>query len=273
MKQDKTEALQQIIKKLETDVNFGITVVDTSDENNQFNILCNSTNEAISSKYGNATNYFENLFKQGIQSIRIHGRKRNGTVNTAKGLKINWKESNVVPLELNFDSKEPTAEQPVVTVMEEEPYAMRKSIKDKGLRGLSGVEIYRVHDYDRIQNALVKAETKIDVLTAKVSELEKVNLTNELLGVKKIQTTESQAKMLEAGKEYAGPVLNFLTGLMNKNNPSPGLGNPQLSPIKQRFMKTDDEFLKELEPIANLMDNQDFLDKLNVLLVEFNTAV
>lgn len=251
----KQEQLQQIINKLETDKNFAITVKNSTG----FKLVCNATNEALIAKNGSAKDFFETLYKSGTKSVTILPRKRNGSYT---GGKPNYMaHPTIATLEFNF---EPLQTEP--TVYPAPP--IQQPIYPQGLNGMAGVEVYRVHDYDRISNALIKSEAKCEMLETKVKDLEKENLTNELLGTKSVQKSQAQADLLDKGKEYVPLLLEIIKG---RNPVQVGLGQAQnLSVIKQQFMNADDDFLNELMPVATGMQNSDFVSKLNVLLTEFN---
>lgn len=134
--------------------------------------------------------------------------------------------------------------------------------------GLTGMEAYRVFDYDRVNNELIQERAKREAAEAKVLELEKKCFKNEVLGTKSVQQTEAQAALLEKGSLFIPLVQEFIKS-RNGAPTVPGLGQP-VSEIKQLFMNQPDTLLQDLLPVAHGLQNQDFDSELQQLLTKYN---
>ena len=267
----KQEQLQQFIDKLETDKSFAITVVDTSQEDNPTSMICNATNEDLKRDYTSAKNYFEFIFKQGVKSVKIYGKKKNGHIVRKNGTFQNWKDClTIEPLEFTFKTSEKSKAQDNV-VISNSPAYVPPQLKSHS-NALTGAETYRVHDYDRLSHLSAKYEVENELLKKEVAKLERQLFEQDTLGTKSVEKTKAQADMLNS------PIAQMLAKVMTyKMMPTTfqpvvqGL-NGGISPIKQRFLNADDEFLQDLEPVAMLMEDPVFVADLNVLLEKHKVA-
>lgn len=252
----KQEQLEQIIYKLENDPYTSIHVKGGVLNSNS-TIIGNATNEMLVAEYGSATNFFNKLFESGITKVSIQERRKNGSTYKKIG----------EPIEMNFvknaaQDQQAQPEPKTAPVHEAVPYYAQPNNP-----GLTGVEAHRFYDYERLQRENIKLEAKNEVLEQRVRDLERENLTNELLGVKKIETAKANAELMEK----AAPFMPLLQSLISRNAPAavPGLGQP-LSPIKQQFVAQSDSLLEDLIPVAHGLQNDEFEAELQQLLIKYN---
>lgn len=270
----KQELLQRYKDKLESDAMFAITVADITDEENQFVIVCNKTNELLIRDYGSFNGFLEAIYKEGARKVRITPRKRNGS-NPNRNGQISWKPTNVIetlefelkPKNMAHDQESKTQPQPVAPAPVEKPTCQAMPLMGTS-PGLTGMEAYRVFDYDRVNNELIQERAKREAAEAKVLELEKEVFKNEVLGTHKVQQTEAQAKLLETGSAFIPLIQDIIKG-RNAAPTVPGLGQP-VSEIKQLFMNQPDSLLQDLLPVAHGLQNQDFDSELQQLLTKYN---
>lgn len=269
----KQELLHHYKDKLESDAMFAITVEDITDEENQFVIVCNKTNESLIRDYGSFNGFLEAIYKEGARKVRITPRKRNGQ-NRGR---ISWKPTNIIevlefelkPKNVAHDQESKTQPQPAATApapVATPTYQAMPLMENP--TGLTGMAAYRVFDYDRVNNELIQERTKREAAEAKVLELEKKVFENEILGTHKVQQTEAQAKLLETGSVYIPLIQEIFKG-RNAAPTVPGLGQP-VSEIKQLFMNQPDSLLQDLLPVAHGLQNQDFDSELQQLLTKYN---
>lgn len=269
----KQQLLQQYKDKLESDAMFAITVEDITDEENQFVVVCNKTNESLIRDYGSFNGFLETIYKEGARKVRITPRKRNGQ----SGGRINWKNATTIevlefelkPINVAHDQESKTQPQPAATApapVATPTYQAMPLMENP--TGLTGMAAYRVFDYDRVNNELIQERTKREAAEAKVLELEKKVFENEILGTHKVQQTEAQAKLLETGSVYIPLIQEIFKG-RNAAPTVPGLGQP-VSEIKQLFMNQSDSLLQDLLPVAHGLQNQDFDSELQQLLTKYN---
>lgn len=272
----KQELLQQYKDKLESDAMFAITVADITDEENQFVIVCNKTNESLIRDYGSFNGFLEAIYKEGARKVRITPRKRNGS-NPNRNGQISWKPTNVIetlefelkPKNVAHDQESKTQSQPAAPAPAPVAAPTYQAMPlMEAPTGLTGMAAYRVFDYDRVNNELIQERTKREAAEAKVIELEKKVFENEILGTHKVQQTEAQAKLLETGSMYIPLIQEIFKG-RNAAPAVPGLGQP-VSEIKQLFMNQPDTLLQDLLPVAHGLQNQDFDSELQQLLTKYN---
>lgn len=269
----KQELLQRYKDKLESDAMFAITVEDITDEENQFVVVCNKTNELLIRDYGSFNGFLEAIYKEGARKVRITPRKRNGQ-NRGR---ISWKPTNIIevlefelkPKNVAHDQQSKTQSQPAEPAPAPVASPTYQAMPLMGTStGLTGMEAYRVFDYDRVNNELIQERAKREAAEAKVLELEKEVFKNEVLGTHKVQQTEAQAKLLETGSAFIPLIQDIIKG-RNATSSVPGLGQP-VSEIKQLFMNQPDSLLQDLLPVAHGLQNQDFDSELQQLLTKYN---
>lgn len=259
----KQEKLKEFVDKLQNDRAFAITVEVFDKLGNSTIPFINATNEKIAAEYGSVVNFFEQLSKNSnVAKVVVNGRKQNGHYRGRQ----NWKQSGQ-PFEFSFVEQ---PKQQAAPVMPTTPVVPQAPMLNASLSsGLTGMEAYRVFDYDRVTQENQKLIAKNEVLEEKVKELEKQVLTNDLLGTKSVEKTKAQAEFMEKGSAY----MPFLMQLLNKNNPSAqGLGQPA-SPQVDLFSKLDVTFQNELLEVAKLISTNtdaereynEFLQKHNLL--------
>lgn len=269
MKQ-KEEHLQRIIQTLETDYKDGvpmsaITIENISNPGNVFNMLSSATNDELIKDYGSATKYFESLSKSNVKAIRISPMKRNGICTTKYGSKITWKRSTKIdPLEVSFatdGNQEVAKEQKAVTTENHYPVAHGMNA------GLSGSDYHKIYDHQRLQteNSELKAENKLQA--KEITELKDKVLANEYLGQRSVEKGQTQVEFVKAGKEYVPIILEAIKSL----RPQPVMQGMTgtVSPVKERFLKADDELLVELEQVGMRCESQEFLDELKALIEKY----
>lgn len=264
----KEEHLQQIIETLETDIKDGlpmsaIRVDDISTPGSVFNILCNSTNEDLINNYGSAKGFFESLSKSNIKTISIIPLKRNGKQNG----NITWKRATkVLPLEFSFTSTE--VEKPILKEEKSNaPVLNNIPVSMHGV-GLSGSDMHKIYDHQRLQTENSELKAKNELLERENKRLEKEVLTSELIGQKSVEKAQAQAELVKAGQGYLPVVLEVIKNLKPQPTSMQGLTGT-LSPVKERFLKADDDLLLELEQIGMRCDNQNFIDELKVLIDKY----
>lgn len=257
------QELDKIIQKLQTDPMFAISVENIDQSGNKFRIITNATNEMLIAKYGSSANFFESLFKSGVQKIAITPRKQNGT----KAGKINYKlaGASFPAFEMEFEPKQNTE----IKAYDQHSNYQVPAPQLNGANGLTGADLHKVYDYQRIQqeNSDLKAENK--QLLAKNESLKEENLRAELLGVKSVEKTESNAKLIASASPFIPILQALLMGAKNGNPEVPGLGQG-ISTIKQWFLQQDDELLQDLSLVAKGLEVPQFESQLKELLIANN---
>lgn len=252
--------LETSIFQLKTNQHWAVKV-EAKSPNGSYSVIENNIQKAaLETKFGTIENFFEDLNKRGLTEIRITDRKSNGSVfKTISIYELKFENGNPTEINQNVQTIQPA---PVIN------YNPAVTPLNGMANGLGMVEIHRIHDYDRVVKDNIKLESKVENLTNENEKLKEINLRQELLGVKKVENTESQAKLMTSASAYIPLVQAFLMG--NRGiPPTPGLGAP-LSPIKEKFVAIDDYFLQDLLPVLTGMQNEDFDNELSQLLVKYN---
>jgi hypothetical protein len=80
------QKLEAIVNRLQEDEYFAITVIGIDKYGLEKRIVTNYYNTDFINKYGSATNFFEQLFKDGIRKVTICLRRKNGTGTKKEGM-------------------------------------------------------------------------------------------------------------------------------------------------------------------------------------------
>lgn len=220
----------------------------------------NVKKETLEQKFGSIKNFFEDLNKKGLTEIRITDRKANGSVFKTMGT-----------YELSFQNGNATAIQPE-TAQNAQPmgptnYPAQVPGMNAGMFGHD--QVYKMYDHGRLERELTEAKSDLKVLKVENEKLKEENLKHEILGTKKVENTEAQAKLMASAAPFMPFIQALLMGARGQQEVTPGLSAPT-SQVKTAFMQIDDEMLIDLLPVVQGMQNEEFESKLKVLLQEFN---
>lgn len=258
------QELEKTIAKLESDPLFAITVDDNSADN-PVRICANLFNKDLVEKYGSAKGFFEALYASGVKKIKVVPKKRNG-YDKDKG-NFSYRHAGVTnpPFEIEFEPKQPQNQPIMNTTNNNLPQPAQPALNG----GLSGADVYKVYDHQRIEkeNYDLKAENK--VLIAKNESLKEENLKAEILGVKKVEQTEATAKLMAGASPFIPLLQALLMGARGQDAQAIPL-NQAVSPLKQFFLNQDDDLLADLEPVIRGFSNAEFDAELKNLLIKFN---
>ncbi len=236
----------------------------TDEETNK--TITSATKKTLVAKYGSVEGFFENLFAKGIKDLRITDRCKNGSTYKSAG----------TPYEVTFESPNEPAEkvQEVKEIAEVQTIAQpyqQQAIPNYGMmgaNGLSGADIHKVFDHERlrVENSELKVENRS--LTKENRDLYDKNRELELLGAKSVEKSKAQADLLEKGTGYMPIIMKMLEA---KNTTSvPGLSGAPLSDLKQAFVKMPDEVLEEIYPVMQGYTIPEFQTELDNLLKKYN---
>lgn len=231
-----------------------------------------ATKTNLTARYGSVEAFFEYLFKNGINDLRITDRKRNG--GNA------WKKIGE-PYEINLSSPNEVEQQLVhramhfQTTQELQPVQqVHQAIPLQGSQpyGLSGADNYKVWNHDVLKDLCTKQEAKIERLTEENQRLKDENLKHELLGTKSVEKAQSQNELLGILAPIIAPIVQAKMG--GNAQSVGGLSGADLSPVKQAFATminhADDGFVQDLAIVAKAMTNESFDAELTELLKKHN---
>jgi len=267
------QELVQLVENLINDKCSAVSVTSIDGTGLEIRLVTNATNDFLVQNYGSAVNFFETIYKNGAKKIKVYPKKQNGTVPSSG--KINYKPaSKMQPFEVEFEPKQNSDNQPMQTVQEIQPVQqlperiVHQAVPLNASTGLSGSDMYKIYDYDKVVRELERVKAERNVLREENKKLDRQLFEQETLGVKSLEKTKAQAEMLNS--PVASTIIQLLAQkLVPVAGETVGLGQG-LSQIKQAFMQLDDAFLQELYSIGNLMQNQEFDTKLSELVTQFS---
>ena len=255
--------LNDIMHLLTTDQFYAINVT----ENQTGNCLGkNLTGAALEAKYGSVEEFFNKLFTDGVQSIIIQPRRKNGSSwvpDPRRAPQVINMRAQDEPQQI---AQQPTLPQPAVHIPEIIP----------GLQGgLNAQMIYNYMDYNRVITDNAELRAKCEKLKDEVDTLK--------FEAQKTEFSEAKAKgnkeMLNGLAETLMPLAQML--LANRTGvaiPQPaGLGQPQtgLSASKQAVVDAitaSEDYVSDylLKVFDGFSTNEAFTTELLNLLKKFN---
>lgn len=221
-----------------------------------------ATKNTLIAIYGSVEAFLEQLFAKGIKELRITDRYKNGSSFKTIG----------TPYEVIFEAPNQPKEKPIEPVEVTEPanQPQQHIIPNYGMmgsaNGLSGADIHKIYDHERLRVENSDLKLKNDYLTKENEKLSKENLTLELLGAKSVEKSKAQAELLEKGTGYMPLIMKIMEG---KNATTPGLTGAT-SELKQAYLNMPDEVLEEIYPVLKGYSIPEFQIELDNLLKKHN---
>lgn len=243
---------------LDTNPHMGIKVEYLNDSSTYTTVYPRANKADIVADHGSIKAFFERLNSEGKTTIRITDRKSNGSTYRTIG----------EPYTVTFSNDGVLQNNPTPKPVEKMESQYKPTFNGLAGSGLGMVEIHRIHDYDRIKTENTKLEAKVEQLTATNEKLKEDNLRNELLGVKKVEQTEANGKLIMSAQGFIPLIQAMMLGAKGAA-PAQGLGEPA-SEVKQFFINLDDPLLLDLVPVAKGLQNEEFETELQTLLIKFN---
>lgn len=274
----------EIIKLLDTDSQFGITVHNLT---NVKPILVNKSKEDIISSYGSIDTFFNGLFLDGITEIGIQPKRKNG--KSRNGSTQNWEDHPHYPyVKINLNPTE-------VQSSLQKPKKTKKRYLDydqnQGLAGSMDMqELVRLHvDRETKQQLLTRnnfLEERVKVLEAEnlefkfKKEREVGEMSREEREDKRAaEKAERNNKTLETIMPLALPILEKIASSIIPSPVAPmveaGLAQPNLPETNKVMIKMLSE-MSELNAGVFLAVNnglatsEEFAVKLNDLLMQYS---
>lgn len=248
----------ELDKFLKVSPNHAVTLTDVDFGTNY---ETNITHNQICQKFGDLGKLLNNLVAKGITSVHVTPRKKNGS-QSGNPNNPNYMNIPTFPkFTFKMQPKEPM--QPSLTHVQD-------TLSLQGLNGgTDSVDMikYKAFDYARVLKEYEEIKHKYSKAKKKVANLERQVIDYEhntqskkgLNGV--VETITSSPEMLTT---LAGIAEKFL------NRPATPSLPTGLSDIKQQFMNADDLVLKELARIAPHLNNESFLNELELLIAKHN---
>lgn len=270
------QELDKTIQTLLNDPMFAITVSNIDASGKEFRVVTNFSNTDLVKNYGSAKDFFESLYKNGVKKIKVCPRKRNGAKNGVPNFKPAGLKNPT--FEVEFEPKN-NAEK-VETKNEALDHAQKSfqapmNMSNHSLNGgLSGADVYKVFDHQRLHTENIELKSKNDSLQKEVERLKEENLKAEILGVKKIEQTEATAKLMAGASPFIPLIQALLMGAKGQNQEAGAIPlNQGISQLKQWFLNQDESLLQDLLPIIKGMEIPECDAEIQELLLKYNLIV
>lgn len=254
------EQLEKLIYRLDTDSYCAVSLYTNTLEKP---IYSNFTHQQIKEAFGDATTFFESIYKEGYSSIRVQEKRKNG---------INAFKIVGEPFEVHFETTER------VTELQKQKKKKKKK-KSKGLMGLGMSEIFdlklQAHDKETIAK-------KLEIIEKENQELKAKNeaLNQEKLERKYSQESNENFNAMLLGVVKQAPLILQGLGLQIPQGAS-GLGasinqseqeEAELNPVASEFIEIvktlDDDTITLLKAIWLKIHNQNEQDTFSTELFE-----
>jgi len=248
------EKLLTIIQKLKTDVYSAITVFnqDTSRK-----IESNASGEFLIQKNVSIENFFEQLNKDGVKNITIVVRRKNGSSKTG----LNYKDDpKFLPIQMSFEPKQEAQSNHNLPATQQNSMSWLAG-------GLNQADaIYKMMDHTRLVQECETMKAKNEILEKDNKELREKVLRNEISS----GNSQANAELIKTLAPLLMPVVSKLVA----SPEVPGLGNANISPVKQNFITAvqgmDDDSISFVAQIMAHFGNENYVKELDQLIAKYN---